>query len=245
MPIQVRASDGSLQTFPDGTSPDAIRHAMLVYEHQERWGGLGKAVAASVHQTTGSQGGRPVGPSLIGHPGLAESLIPVWGSGREALADLQDRDYVGAALNGGLAVSDIFLGGSFAKALAKGGVYAIKGPIGQAASRQTWKAVRREMGKRGMIGKYVHGHHWAIPNNGWGKAVPDWLKNHPWNIKPLDELVHRRIHGRNRQLGLPKYTPAQRYWFGTPDWSKAGAASVVGHPVGVAKSSLDQKKQRQ
>jgi len=55
--------------------------------------------------------------SSVGHPGFAESLIPVWGSGREAVADFQEGDYVGAALNGGLAASDLFLAGAAGKAL--------------------------------------------------------------------------------------------------------------------------------
>ncbi len=45
----------------------------------------------------------------IGHPGLAESFIPVWGSGREALADLQEQDYGPAAFNAALAVTDLIL----------------------------------------------------------------------------------------------------------------------------------------
>jgi hypothetical protein len=61
--------------------------------------------------------------SSAGHPGFAESLIPVWGSGREAVADFQEGDYAGAALNGALAASDLFLAGSIAKGVAKGGVY--------------------------------------------------------------------------------------------------------------------------
>lgn len=58
----------------------------------------------------------------VGHPGFAESLIPVWGSGREAVADFQEGDYAGAVLNGALAASDLFLAGSIAKGVAKGGV---------------------------------------------------------------------------------------------------------------------------
>jgi len=59
----------------------------------------------------------------VGHPGFAESLIPVWGSGREAVADFQEGDYLGASLNTALAVSDLFLAGSIGKGLAKGGIY--------------------------------------------------------------------------------------------------------------------------
>ncbi|MFZ4066841.1 MAG: amidohydrolase family protein [Phenylobacterium sp.] len=51
-------------------------------------------------------------PPSVGHPELLESLIPVWGSGREAVADFQEGDYAGAALNGALAASDLFLAGA-------------------------------------------------------------------------------------------------------------------------------------
>src|SRR5215469_16472113 len=42
----------------------------------------------------------------IGHPGTLESFIPVWGSGREALADLEEGKPVSAAFNAGLAALD-------------------------------------------------------------------------------------------------------------------------------------------
>ena len=32
MAIQVRTQDGTIQSFPDGTSPDAVRTAMTAYE---------------------------------------------------------------------------------------------------------------------------------------------------------------------------------------------------------------------
>jgi hypothetical protein len=56
---------------------------------QNSWGGASGSWAANSHPS-----------DYVGHPGLWESLIPVWGSGREAIADYQDGDYAGAALNG-------------------------------------------------------------------------------------------------------------------------------------------------
>lgn len=52
---------------------------------------------------------------FVGRPGFAESLIPVWGSGREAIADFQEGDYVGAGINGAAAASDLFLAGAAGK----------------------------------------------------------------------------------------------------------------------------------
>lgn len=174
----------------------------------------------------------------VGHPGFAESLIPVWGSGREAVADFQEGDYAGAALNGALAASDLFLAGSVAKGLAKGGLYMVKGTIGEDAAKSAWKAVRKDMGDRGLLEKGQHGHHWAIPQRGWGKSVPAAIRNHPLNIKPMPSAqTHWRIEHR---VGTkPRFNSAQRYWYGTPDWAKVGTGAAVGHPAAAARAGQD------
>jgi hypothetical protein len=181
----------------------------------------------------------------IGHPGFAESLIPVWGSGREAIADFQEGDYAGAALNGALAASDLFIAGSVAKGLAKGGVYMIKGPLGKSIAGQQWKAVRSDMGKMGLLDKYQHGHHAFIPQK--ATNVPAVIRNHPLNIKGMPtevrggrgySEVHGRIHGPYG--GKPQFNAAERYWHGTPAWSKVGTAAAVGHPATAAKAKLEE-----
>lgn len=144
------------------------------------------------------------------HPGLAESLVPVWGSGREAVADAYEGDVIGAVVNAGLALSDLAPGGYALKAGAKG--------LGKAGSH-TWGATRKWMGRNGMLQPGQHGHHGIIPNNGWGKPFPDAVKNHPANITATrDAADHMRIHGRYR--GEPQYAQPERYWRGTPDWAK-------------------------
>ncbi len=155
----------------------------------------------------------------VGHPGEVESLIPVWGSGREALADLQEGDYLGAGLNGVLAVSDLIPGKAIAGAAAKGAF--------KRTGSHPWNATRKWMGRRGYFEPFEHGHHWAIPQNGWGKYVPDVIKNQPMNIKPMSAEMHGRIHGP--YAGERQYNVAQRYWYGTPTWSKAALASGAGH----------------
>jgi hypothetical protein len=180
----------------------------------------------------------------VGHPGFAESLIPVWGSGREAVADFQEGDYAGAALNGALAASDLFLAGSIAKGVAKGGVYVVRDAATKAP--YAWKtAVRPWMVEKGYLVKGQHGHHWAIPQNGWGKGVPDWVKNQPWNIKAMPEgpagaEMHGRITGSYK--GKPRFNPLERYVHGTPTWSKVGTGSAVGHPTGAAKAQSDKRR---
>jgi hypothetical protein len=49
--VKVKAKDGTVQSFRDGISPDAIRLAMLAYDDPETWGGLGKAVAKVAGQS--------------------------------------------------------------------------------------------------------------------------------------------------------------------------------------------------
>jgi len=180
----------------------------------------------------------------VGHPGFAESLIPVWGSGREAVADFQEGDYAGAALNGALAASDLFLAGSIAKGIAKGGVYVARGAAKKAP--YGWKReVRPWMGKQGYLEKGQHGHHWAIPQNGWGKSVPDWVKNQPWNIKAMPEgPVGAEMHGRltGSYKGKPQFNAVERYVHGTPTWSKVGTGAAVGHPAGAAKAQSEKRR---
>lgn len=161
-------------------------------------------------------------PWYLEHPGLAESLVPVWGSAREAVADAHEGDYVGAAINGGLAVSDAFVAGAVVKGLAKGGL--------KLAGSNSWKETRRWMGKKGQLQPYQHGHHGIIPQNGWGKIVPDVVKNQQWNVKGMPSPeVHGRIHGP--YLGRPQFNVVQRYHYGTPRWAKAATVSTAGRPV--------------
>lgn len=174
----------------------------------------------------------------VGHPGAVESLIPVWGSGREALADLHDKNEVGALVNGGLMASDAFLVKALAGAALRGGFR-----LAPAVWRtKPWEAARGVKGARQWMteigfaepGQPVH--HWAIPQGGWGKKVPGELKNHLWNAKPLEDAVqHGRIHGPYTVDGvrLPEFNDLEKFWYGTPDWFKALQVSAPGH-VGTA-----------
>ncbi|WP_197422640.1 hypothetical protein [Phenylobacterium sp. CCH12-B4] len=173
-----------------------------------------------------------------------ESMIPVWGSGREALADLHDGDYVGAAGNGAMALSDVALAKGVLVALGKG---AVKVGGSYAWRSKPWDeapGVRRWMGEKGYLKPGEHGHHGIVPQGGWGKAVPDYIKNQPWNIKGLDRVTHGRIHGRYTVDGvkLPRFGLAERVWHGTPTWTKPAAVSGAGGAVRAP--TLAAEKQR-
>ena len=143
-----------------------------------------------------------------------------------------------------LAASDLFLAGSIAKGVAKGGVYvarnaAKKAPYG-------WKKeVRPWMVKQGYLKKNQHGHHWAIPQNGWGKSVPEWVKNQPWNVRAMpDGPAGAEMHGRltGSYKGKPQFDAVERYVHGTPTWSKVGTGAAVGHPAAAAKAQSDKRR---
>lgn len=174
----------------------------------------------------------------VGHPGFAESLIPVWGSAREALADVEDHDVVGGALNTGLAAADLFLAGDIAKAVGKGGLYAITGAIGRPAKEAVWKDfVRPKMGDLGMLEEGQHGHHWFFPQK--AKNIPPVIRNHPINIQAMPSA---EVHGRlsHRYKGKPRYGLLGRYWHGTPHWSKVATGSAIGHPVAAVQARSKQ-----
>lgn len=184
----------------------------------------------------------------IGHADGLESLIPFWGAGRNALADLQEGNYASAAINAGLLASDFFLWGAPAKFIFKAGQfgfkksgikgalegskYAIKGP-GRITAKDKWRSARDKMKRRGMVVDGQEGHH-IIPQAGWGKRgwgrnLPDAIKHHPLNIMWLPRDVHQRLH-RN-WMELPEFTTRQKIWHGTPRWSKALAGEVAGRGV--------------
>jgi hypothetical protein len=177
-------------------------------------------------------GARAKHVSSIGHPGFWESMIPVWGSGREAIADAQEGNYLGAGLNAALAVSDLWPAEDIAKGLAKGGF--------KLAGSHTWDATRKWLLKQGYRQPGEHGHHWLIPRNGWGRSVPDWIKNQPWNIKALPPWAHYGVHGWKATMpdGVKQtMNTFDRLWYGTPHWAKAVPVSTAGHAVLAGENS--------
>jgi hypothetical protein len=179
----------------------------------------GRPVAGVDHAS--AQYTTPQGVDWDRHPGLGESLIPVWGSAREAYADYHDGNYLGAGLNAALALSDIAVPGGFiGKGLEKAGVRTAL-DFGKSAA---WKNVRRRMGTAGHFGENEVGHHWLIPQR--AKWVPERIRNHPANIMRMEADVHKRIHSADRIKNLPRFTPAERLVRGTPTWAKANVAKT-------------------
>lgn len=75
-----------------------------------------------------------------------------------------------------------------------------------------------------MIEAGRHGHHWLIPQGGWGTHIGDWLKNQPWNIMEMTAAEHNALHACSRAGDILNVVKN-----GSPLWFKFGAGSAAGH----------------
>ena len=155
----------------------------------------------------------------IPRPNLAESFIPVVGPAWEAVADLQDGNYGGAAFNGAMAVADVLPVGVAVRGLkaASKGIGVLK--TGSVTAGAAAKKIRRV----GLATKGQEIHH-TVPLNGKSRSAQDW-RNHYALLKTLPVEQHRRLTGS--WLGKPRYDPIRRVWYGTTDWMKAAPTSVA------------------
>ena len=153
----------------------------------------------------------------VGAPGTAESFIPVWGSGRQAINDFQTGHPYSGTFNAVLAVSDALLVKAAAQAICKGA---------WKVGSHSWSATRAWYGKTRNLPKGTPVHHWAIEqNSSFGKKVPDWFKNQPWNLNPMgSQSIHISVHG----WGENAYGPLRSWWYGTPGWAKTFELNAAG-----------------
>nr|WP_321402498.1 RHS repeat-associated core domain-containing protein [uncultured Desulfobacter sp.] len=159
---------------------------------------------------------------LVSEPGFWEGAIPIWGSGKSAVYHFEEGHYLRGAAYTALAVSDVFLLKAIATGIAKGAV--------KIAGSHTHNATSKWLLKKGLRESGEHAHHALIRNKGSiGKYIPDAIKNQPWNYKALDAVTHGRIHGAYKQL--PRYNALGRWWFGSPQWSKAALSSFGGRAL--------------
>ncbi|MDZ4363954.1 hypothetical protein [Brevundimonas sp.] len=156
-------------------------------------------------------------------PTLAQSFIPVVGPAWEAVADLQDGNYGGAAFNGAMAVADVLPIGIAAKGInsARKGIGILK------KGSVTGNASAKQMRARGVAGKGQEIHH-TVPLKGKSRTAQD-PRNHFALLKVLPTEQHRRLTGS--WDGKPRYDPVRRVWYGTTDWQKAlptyGASEIA------------------
>jgi RHS repeat-associated protein len=89
----------------------------------------------------------------VGAPGFWEGMIPVWGSGREAIHDFQTGHWGWGIVNTGLAVSDVFLVKSLVTA---GGKLVVKGGarlLVREGAELTTEAAAKEMAAKELAAK--------------------------------------------------------------------------------------------
>ena len=242
---------GSSGSYARGDQPQSVLDpdaaAYAVAARTQRAFNARQAAEIAAKRDGIAQRERTDGPSWapdVGHPTAIESMVPIWGSGREVLADLHDGDYLGAAGNGVMAVTDLALAKGVLTALGKG---AVKIGGSYAWRSKPWDEVqgaRKWLGEKGYLKPGEHGHHGIIPNNGWGKTVPDYIKNQPWNIKGLDKVTHGRVHGRYTVDGvkLPQFNTGERLWHGTPSWTKPAAVGATGAAVRAPTLEIENRR---
>ena len=127
----------------------------------------------------------------IGKAEGASSLIPVYGSGRNAISDFQNGRYISGTFNSVMLVSDAFLVTSIGKGLAKGGL--------KLTGSHSWNATRKHYLKEGFAKPGEPLHHWLIHRNGpIGKSIPDGVKNQMWNLKSFPNQAQHMIYGHGK-----------------------------------------------
>ena len=152
----------------------------------------------------------------VGEPGTLESFIPIWGSGRQAINDFQTGSYAWGTVNTAVAISDVFLVKSLATGVGKG--------LWKCGSH-TWPATRKWLLKIGWVEPWQPAHHWAIPQSGWGEYIPDFIKNQPLNLMPMENrALHDAVHG----VGPSPFNAIEQFLYGTPGWFKALLVSGFG-----------------
>jgi hypothetical protein len=208
---------GKPRSVPD---PDGKAYDEMIRRH--------RATTALKEAGGASSPASPLPHTLI--DSVASGVAHLLNGPREARREFEQGHRVRAMIDAATAAADITWGGLAAAGLKKGHVK-LRGPF-------TWRTkpwedsrgAREWMGDKGIVEKGQHAHHALIPNNGWGKSIPDAIKNQPANIKPMDSaLTHTRIHSASRRAGLPRFNPLERYWHGTPTWWKAANGAAVGH----------------
>ncbi len=110
-------------------------------------------------------------------PTTAQSLVPVIGSLHEGIYAYGQGELLEGTLYMVLAASDILLIKSIVQAGSK---------IVYKSGSHTWKATRKWYGKQYNLPPKTEVHHWLFhQKQGIGKYVPEFIKNQPWNLRPV------------------------------------------------------------
>jgi len=85
--------------------------------------------------------------------------------------------------------------------------------------------------RMGLVGTEKQLHHWLIPQNQWGRAVPNYIKNQRWNLLVTENrAAHAMIDTAFSVRGVTPYALPMRPLIGMPNWARA---TVVGSGLGL------------
>ncbi len=160
-----------------------------------------------------------------------KSIIPVYGSGRDAYRAFKEGRWLAGLGNSALAISDVALVKSLFFA---GGKLALKGGL-KVGGSHSWNATKAYWAKKGIT-QLASGskHHWLISQKmmeRYPQLKP--LGNQFWNIKTFSSHAeHMRLAHGQSYGGLRGAGPLGQVWYGTPTWPKAIVGSYGGRAVG-------------
>jgi RHS repeat-associated protein len=161
----------------------------------------------------------PLGLDPVSAPGFLESLIPVWGSGRQAVHDFQCGNWGWGLVNTGLAITDVFLVKSLITDLGKAGVKV----GGEAAGKLEWS-------------------HWIPDRYDW---VPQVIRDSDFNGRYVTPFEHSQMDPYRLLKGQKKWGDQllpwpERQWNRAPDWAqdaaKLGGATGAGAAANAGRS---------
>jgi hypothetical protein len=162
--------------------------------------------------------------STIGAATGISALIPIYGSGRNAIHHFQSGNYALGAFYTAMAASDVFLVKGIVTGLARG-AWKLGGHSWRVT--QGWYAQSRNLAPKTPV------HHVYFEQGGILKNQK-WLINQPWNLKPLSSMPESHfVHGWSF-LGVPGHNILGRVWFGTQGWAKNAVLDVEMHAIDYA-----------
>jgi len=111
------------KSYADGTLYSDDEGAWVYNEPQNTWDGVnGEETYVNETVNLGEVSLTSNDNTSIGQPGIAESMIPVWGSARSSIDHFQNGNYWSGSFNAAMAVSDLFLVKSLGTAVVKGSI---------------------------------------------------------------------------------------------------------------------------
>jgi len=190
---------------------------------------IAQNLAASVQQGLAdaaaqmAQMGLPDAPAApdhgVGAPGMAESMIPIWGSGRAAINDFQNGRWGWGIFNTAMAVSDVFMAKALVTAGAKGlfklGVVGI-GAMREAAAKETavvTKDVVSQVLKNQKAGNAFRDELAALLRKEGRDVQTEVYKKTPFGKRFIDIEVSQNgtvLGGIEAKVGSSRYRTLQR-----------------------------------